>query len=293
MNDEISMRVARAETTLRTMTAGDVEAMHGLVLQMSWPHRLVDCALLFDLGNGIVATDASGRMIGAGLWWAFGPSAGTIGTVLVAPEHQGKGIGRSLMAAIIAEAGPRALMLSATAEGLRLYERLGFGRIGLVRQHQARIAGALTGPRPPAVPMRRAVPADYESLCALDAAAFGADRTALIARLLMAGEAWVVDGDGSRATGFTILREFGRGQMIGPVVAANEDEAIALVAAAASATRAGVLRVDIPAHAQGLAAWLTEAGLPPIDTVTTMLRGAWPAAANGVQRFGLALQAVG
>jgi hypothetical protein len=175
---------------------------------------------------------------------------------------------------------------------LRLYERLGFGRIGLVRQHQARIAGALAGPRPPAVPVRRAVPADYDRLCALDAAAFGADRTALIARLLMAGEAWVVD-DGARAAGFAILREFGRGQMIGPVVAASEDAAIALAAAAASAARAGVLRVDIPAHAQRLADWLIEAGLPPIDTVTTMLRGGWPAASNGVQRFGVALQAVG
>jgi predicted N-acetyltransferase YhbS len=293
MNDEISMRVERAETLLRTMTAADVEAMHGLVLQMSWPHRLVDCALLFDLGSGLVATDAAGRTIGGGLWWAFGANAGTIGTVLVSPEHQGKGIGRSLMAALIAEAGPRALMLNATAEGLRLYERLGFGRIGLVRQHQARLAEALTGPRPPAVALRRAIPADYEGLCALDAAAFGADRTALIARLLMAGEAWVVDGGGTHATGFTILREFGRGQMIGPVVAASEDEAIALVAAAAGAARPGVLRVDIPAHAQRLAAWLTEAGLPPIDTVTTMLRGGWPAASNGVQHFGLALQAVG
>lgn len=293
MNDEISMRAARADAALRTMTAGDVEAMHGLVLQMSWPHRAVDCAMLLDLGSGLAATDAAGRTIGVGLWWAFGASAGTIGMVLVAQEHQGLGIGRSLMAALIAEAGPRALMLNATAEGLRLYERLGFGRIGLVRQHQARIAGALTGPRLPAVPVRRAKPADYEGLCAMDAAAFGADRTALIARLLLAGEAWVVDGDGAHAAGFTILREFGRGQMIGPAVAASEDAAIALVAAAARAARAGVLRVDIPAHAQRLAAWLTEAGLPPINTVTTMLRGGWPAASNGVQRFGLALQAVG
>ncbi len=287
------MRAGRADTALRTMTASDVEAMHGLVLQMSWPHRLVDCAMLLDLGSGLVATDAAGRMIGVGLSWAFGARAGTIGMVLVAPEHQGRGIGRSLMAALITEAGPRALMLNATAEGLRLYERLGFGRVGLVRQHQARIDGALTRPRPSAAPVRRAIPADYEGLCALDAVAFGADRTALVARLLMAGEAWVVDGDGARAAGFTILREFGRGQMIGPVVAASEDEAIALVAAAASSARAGVLRVDIPAHAQRLAAWLTEAGLAPIDTVTTMLRGAWPAASNGAQRFGLALQAVG
>jgi hypothetical protein len=54
-----------------------------------------------------------------------------------------------------------------------------------------------------------------------------------------------------------------------------------------------VLRVDIPASAERLAAWLTAAGLPAIDTVTVMLRGNWPAAWTGLQRFGLALQAWG
>ena len=90
-----------------------------------------------------------------------------------------------------------------------------------------------------------------------------------------------------------MLRAFGRGMIIGPVVASSEDEAIALVAAAAKAALPGVLRVDIPANAEGLAAWLTAAGLPAIDTVTVMLRGNWPATWQGLQRFGLALQAWG
>ena len=42
-----------------------------------------------------------------------------------------------------------------------------------------------------------------------------------------------------------------------------------------------------------LGASLTAAGLPPISTVTTMLRGTWPAAQDGAQRFGLAMQALG
>ena len=54
-----------------------------------------------------------------------------------------------------------------------------------------------------------------------------------------------------------------------------------------------MLRADIPAHAERLAAWLTAAGLPAIDTVTVMLRGSWPATWQGPQRFGLALQAWG
>jgi len=104
--------------------------------------------------------------------------------------------------------------------------------------------------------------------------------------------AWLVDG-AAAAAGFAILRPFGRGMTIGPVVAPNEEEAIALVAAAASAAPPGVLRIDIPARAAHLGAWLTAAGLPVIDTVTTMLRGAWPAQPKEPQRFGLALQALG
>ena len=81
--------------------------------------------------------------------------------------------------------------------------------------------------------------------------------------------------------------------IVGPIVAPGEDEAIALAAAAAAAAPPGVLRVDIPAEAERLAAWLTAVGLPATDTVTVMLRGNWPATGKGPRRFGLALQAWG
>jgi GNAT superfamily N-acetyltransferase len=274
------------------MDAGDLAATHSLAQQVSWPHRLEDCTQLFGLGAGTVAVDAAGDTIGVGMRWSFGSDAGTIGMVLVEPERQGRGIGRALMTALIAESGPRALMLNATAEGQGLYEKLGFVPIGSVRQHQGRLVEGAAMPPVPSVPLRRAVPADHAALCALDAGVFGADRSALISRLLAAGQAWLVDR-AARPAGFAILRVFGRGMMIGPIVAPGEDEAIALVAAAIKAAQPGVLRVDIPAHAERLGAWLTAAGLPAIDTVTTMLRGSWPATQKEPQRFGLALQALG
>jgi GNAT superfamily N-acetyltransferase len=292
MSDNIQLRLAGACTTLRPMHTGDLGAMHRLAQQMSWPHRPEDCAQLFELGAGTVAVDATGVTIGVGMWWSFGPDAGTVGMVLVAPERQGRGIGRALMTALIAESAPRALMLNATAEGLGLYKKLGFVPIGPVCQHQAGLTERRAMPPVPAVSPRRAVSADHETLCALDAAVFGADRSALVGRLLRTGEAWVIDRAG-RPAGFAILRAFGRGAMIGPIVAPGEDEAIALVAAAARAAPPGVLRVDIPAHAERLGRWLAAAGLPAIDTVTTMLLGRWPARQKEPQQFGLALQAVG
>lgn len=285
------MHARSAEATLRPMHAGDLDAVHRLVVQWSWPHRRDDCALLIELGDGVVAMDAAWQVVGVGMWWGFGADVGTVGMVMVAPEHQGRGIGHALMTALIAAAGPRALMLNATAAAVPLYERRGFRPVGLVRQHQGQVVG-------PAVvcfasrKVRPALPTDRDALSMLDAVAFGADRTALIARLVADGAAWVMDG-GAGLDGFAIVRTFGRGQLIGPVVAANEDDAIALIATAARTSQAGLLRVDIPAHAQRLAAWLTEAGLPAIDTVTSMVRGTWPQAQARAQRFGLTLQALG
>ena len=292
MNNDLQVRASGAKTTLRPMNAGDLSAMHRLAQQMSWPHRAEDCAQLFGLGAGTVAADASGATVGVGLRWSFG-AVGTIGLVLVAPDQQGRGIGRALMTALIADSEPRAIMLNATAEGLPLYEKLGFVSVGLVRQHQGRLAEGSVLPPAPAVSVRRAVPADHAELCALDAAAFGTDRSLLVRRLLADGEAWVVDHAGQPA-GFAVLRPFGRGMIIGPIVAPGEEEAIALAAAAAKAAPIGVLRVDIDAGAERLAAWLTRgAGLPAIDTVTIMLRGRWPETSKGPRRFGLALQAWG
>lgn len=286
------VRPTSAGTTLRPMHEGDLATMHGLAQQMSWPHRAEDCAQLLALGAGIAAVDGDGSTIGVGLRWSFGRDVGTIGLMLVAAERQGRGIGRALMTALIAESGSRALMLNATPEGLPLYEKLGFVSTGVVRQHQGRLSEGAVLPPAPDVPLRRAVPADRAQLCALDAAVFGADRSELIGRLLASGDAWLVDRAG-QPSGFAALRAFGRGMIIGPVVAASEDEAIALVAAATRAAPPGVLRIDIPATAQGLAAWLAAAGLPAIDTVTVMLRGHWPATSKGLRRFGLALQAWG
>jgi GNAT superfamily N-acetyltransferase len=291
MNNDLKVRSAGARTTLRPMQAGDLAAMHRLAQQMSWPHRPQDCAQLFALGAGIVAVDETGPTIGVGLRWSFG-DVGTIGLVLVAPDRQGRGIGRALMTALIADSGSRTLMLNATAEGLPLYEKLGFVSTGLVRQHQGRLGEGSALPPAPHVALWQAGPADRAALCALDAAAFGADRSRLINDLLASGTAWLVERAG-QPTGFAILRTFGRGTIIGPIVAPGEDDAIALAAVAATAAPSGVLRVDIPARAERLAAWLTAAGLPAVDTVTVMLRGTWPATQKQPQRFALALQAWG
>src|SRR5476649_1657454 len=101
MNENLKLRPLHAETALRPMHASDLVAVHRLTQLMSWPYRLEDCAQLLELGAGTIVSDSDGRTVGAGMRWSFGRGAGTIGMIVVAPERQGKGIGRTLVTALI------------------------------------------------------------------------------------------------------------------------------------------------------------------------------------------------
>lgn len=264
----------------------DCDAAAGLTAAAGWPHRPDDWRLLAGLGCGVSACDAGGEVLGTALWWAWGEAAATLGMIVVAPPLQGRGIGRRLTEAVIEQAGGRALQLVATAAGRRLYASLGFEPREPVVQHHGVVESP---PAPPGAPVRAYGPGDREAVLALDCAAFGAPRTALLDRLLDLGECAVVDGrDG--VTGFAIRRRFGRGDVIGPLVASGEDDAAALVAHLA---RAGFLRIDVPGEAPRLRACIEALGLAPVDTVETMVRGPWAPPADRVRRFGLVGQALG
>ena len=269
---------------LKPLWHSDLKALHALSAAVGWPHREQDWSLFLSLGEGLAACVPDGAILGTAMRWRWSPACATIGMVLVAPSQQGKGLGRRLMQTLL-DADPNlAVMLNATEAGLGLYERLGFRPIGMVCQHQGVIA---TPPQDPALRPVRA--ADMSGLVALDAAAFGASRAPLIERLMAEGEIRVIER-GSKLRGFAVRRPFGRGEAVGPLVAENEDDAIMLVAAV---MRRGFLRIDIPVEAKALAAWLTRAGLLPVDSVTVMTRGAWPKSSANVCRFALASQALG
>jgi predicted N-acetyltransferase YhbS len=300
--------------TLRALDARDLEAVHALAAAVGWPHRAQDVAMMLSLGQGVAACGPDGAILGSAMRWDWPADCGTVGMVLVAPAAQGKGIGRQLMQGLLAAVPARAWRLHATLAGLGLYERLGFRPMGIVRQHQG-IIGEQSPSRSakadhprlgPCVDreshgfsafaeddgggsLRSVQPADLSALIALDHAAFGAPRAALIARLTADGEIRVLER-GGKLRGFVARRSFGRGETIGPLVAETEDDAIAL---AGAVLRPGFQRIDIPAEATALAAWLTRAGLAAVDAVTVMIRGEWPAVGGTARRFALASQALG
>ncbi|TPJ57261.1 GNAT family N-acetyltransferase [Mesorhizobium sp. B2-7-1] len=277
----------QGEIELQTFGPDHIEGAVALSRQENWPHRPQDWQMALQLSNGAVALDDQGRVTGTILVTPYGMDCAMINMVIVDRTVRGKGLGRRLMDQAFALAGDRPLRLVATADGIPLYEKLGFVPSGTIRQHQGSVAklGAPDG-------VEAADTADLPEIKALDRDAYGADREALIDALAERGQFAVIRRNGA-IEAYAAIRPFGRGEVIGPVIAGSTDEAKALIGFFAAPRPGAFLRVDT-GSGTGIAGWLEDIGLARVGGGVAMdrppktnMEQAWP------RVYALANQALG
>ena len=254
--------------------------------EMSWPYRFEDWSFALELGQGFVLRDGAGTVIATAAWWPYGEDHASAGMIIVAKAAQGRGHGARLMDALLAAAHPRTITLNSTAEGLALYERRGFVRIGDIQQYQG---VPYERPQAPRASLVRAMAAsDVEAVARLDRLATGWVRRRMLDRLIQAGDGHVLVRDGE-PRGYAISRLFGRGHVIGPVVAESAADARALIEAALARLGRVFVRVDTSATSQ-LGGWLEGIGLQQVGDATTMVKGPQIPPAGPARTFALANQ---
>ncbi|VVO07348.1 GNAT family N-acetyltransferase [Pseudomonas fluorescens] len=280
----------RAAYIYRPMNSADVASAHALSVQLKWPHRLEDWAMLQRIAQGFVVED-TGRLIGTAFTCPQGNYA-TIGLVIVSDEYQGQGIGRKLTELALAACGSRTAILNATLAGTPLYASQGFIDFGHIQQHQGHALALAPTDLAAGERCRPLTEADRTDQIELANAGSGLDREAVLKDLFDIVEHSVgIEHDG-QLRAFAMLRPFGRGRCIGPVIAQNPEQARHLIAVLLARVPDAFVRMDIPSDS-GLASWLEEAGLKQVDTVAQMARGTPPQAIDGVRQFALVTQAIG
>jgi len=256
--------------------------------EMSWPYRLEDWDVALQLGHGFVLQRA-GVVIGTGAWWPYGDTHASAGMIIVAKDAQGRGYGARLMDALLASAHPRTIALNSTPEGIMLYRRRGFVPIGVIHQHQGIPRECCEPPRSGLV--RSMVPSDFETIVGLDREATGWTRREMLSRLMEIGYGYVLLRDDTPC-GYAISRIFGRGHVIGPVVADSPTDARVLIQAALAPLARVFVRIDTSTTSQ-LGEWLEGIGLEQVSDATTMVLGT-PAPSTGPARtFAIANQSFG
>ena len=300
-----------------TLTAADTHACWQLSQALRWPHREADWQQFISWAKAhgaALAVRADGRLIGCGLAWQWGQEQGSIGMVIVDDAWQRRGIGKRLFKGLLQALEGRDVMLQATAQGRPLYESLGFAAIGHARQFhghwqppaEARPTVSLAADER----TRLLQPQDLSALLTYDQRERGLARPALLQALLAqmdADERCAVSVDEQgHLCGYGILRRFGRGWVVGPLLADGADRAVALVKRLTQERAGDFVRIDLAAHtrafpathshaqaqaqaqaqaghdrpsAQGnghdadiLADWLQAHGLALVDQPTTMIR---------------------
>ncbi|MCS6953442.1 MAG: GNAT family N-acetyltransferase [Bryobacterales bacterium] len=199
------------ETILRLEPAHIPAAMR-LNLLAGWNQTQADWQRVLELEpEGCFGLFRDGLLVSTTTAVCYGRKLAWIGMVLTDPEYRNRGYARRLMEhalAFLEARGVEWIKLDATAMGRPLYRKLGFEDEAPVERWAA-VAPA----------MSPATTGDYVADAELDLRAFGADRSALLARLAR-GEAAAIPGQG-----FAFARPGSLAAYFGPCVARSAEAA--------------------------------------------------------------------
>jgi GNAT superfamily N-acetyltransferase len=264
-------------TVKQSLTPSELDDVGALVREARWNQIAADWRIFIEFGRLYAIHGDAGRVIATTATLPYGGRFAWISMVLVAGEYRRRGLATALLRRAMADLAAAKLVpvLDATPDGRAVYRRLGFedswGFQRLIRREPQRAAGNVTAPA--SVTVRPIADADWPALCAYDTAAFGAERSAVLAGLrgrLPAAELVAVRAD--RIVGFLLGRDGGLAAQIGPLIADDDAIAGALVARALDGIE-GPLFVDFADSKSELRSILDARGFTAARPFTRMLHG--------------------
>jgi GNAT superfamily N-acetyltransferase len=236
--------------------AADVDAGLRLSDSARWNQTADDWAFFTAHGDAFCIRDSedANAPIATAVALPYGAGVGWISMVLVDVRHRHRGHATRLLAACVdaLRIAGRAAVLDATPDGAAVYRRAGFVAGFGFDRWQGEVQG---GNGPPGESVLDE--GSRDAVLALDRATSALDRSALLGSVLARPltSAWLA-GD---ASGFAVLRAGRRAQQLGPIVAADEEAAIALLGRALDAAT-GLVFIDVPSRWRALATALVERG---------------------------------
>jgi GNAT superfamily N-acetyltransferase len=212
------------------LSSSELADANALVTEARWNQVEADWRIFLGQGRVYAASTDTGRIVATTATLPFGGRFAWISMVLVTGEYRRRGLATRLLQMAMDDLAAASLVpvLDATPDGHAVYQQLGFedswGFHRLIRRERPASVG--TEPMPPGASIRLITDADWPALCAYDAAAFGAERNAVLAGLhgrLPTAE--LMAERGGRIAGFLLGRDGRIASHLGPLIA--DDDAIA------------------------------------------------------------------
>ncbi|MGQ9571570.1 MAG: GNAT family N-acetyltransferase [Dehalococcoidia bacterium] len=200
---------------------------------------------------------------------------GGVGPVAVAVAHQGRGLGRMVMEALLRQAeenGLRSVRLLQAAYNLTsfsLYCRLGFD----VKDEIASLRGRPAAGERAADAVRECTPQDLDTLDQLSREVLGFPRPGDLEMAMAFSRPLLVER-GGQVVGYACRIATPSGTFLGPAVARDEEGLRELIVGAARLVP-GDLRLAVPVSCGSLLRWALQSGFALVELGNLMVRGTY------------------
>ncbi len=247
-----------ASDSLARVKLSSADAAGGLLLSTAsgWNQTLDDWRLFIGHGDVTGLRDDTGTLVATAAALPYAGGQGWISMVLVRDDWRRRGLATQLLNDCVRALHMHGVtpVLDATPDGAEVYRRIGFvDGFALARWQGQGMAGTpLAGAR-----VRDAGSADAATFCALDREVTGLDRGFLLRDVLARPDTQALMRDDG--AGFVLARAGVRATQVGPLVAASEDDALALLQAVLARVR-GPVFLDVPDRWSRLTGWLQSHG---------------------------------
>lgn len=257
------------------MTDADVDATTAMVLRGDWGDRRVFLRFAVEYEGSIpLVAEVDGEIVATGTGTANG-AVGWVGGIFVDSARRRSGIGTAITRLVIdrlRDAGCRSIVLVASEDGHRIYERLGFEVQTFYEMFAALGAGLPGEPTGSSIADEK-----LAAMIALDRAATGEDRAGLLSRFATPSTVRLAVADTgatARIGGFGVRAPWGGWATIAPDSAAG----LALLEARRRTTAlAHRVTAGLPLENEEGRAGLVAAGWMARYRATRMILGEAPA----------------
>ncbi|GAA1683037.1 GNAT family N-acetyltransferase [Kribbella yunnanensis] len=255
---------------IATAGAADIQRFTEWAAEEQWNPGASD-ALAFAAAdpNGFFVGRLDGEPIASVSGVRYGPDFGFLGLYIVRPSERGKGYGIRIWQHVMQHFGDRNVALDGVVDQQANYQKSGFRHAWNHIRHEGIPAvttadiGLVDG---------RSVP--FDQLVAYDRRFFPAARDAFLAQWIsMPGYRSLAAIHDGRLAGFAVLRPARSGSRIGPLYAAGDEIAAALISELAAGQSVGL---DVPDRNLPAMKLVERLGLVPTFECARMYTGAVP-----------------
>ncbi|RDI41090.1 GNAT family N-acetyltransferase [Falsibacillus pallidus] len=254
----------------------DITGLIELSASVGWDYDENEIGTVLESGEIFGHKNADGKIVSSAAIIPYDSSLATIGMVIVNNGYRGMGLGKEATLKCINSVSKNiTIMLIATEEGKRLYEKMGFTKVDVIHKYISDNYVPISRLTGNDVIIEEFSENDINEILKIDEDAFGDRRSRFLKNRIEQSEKCLVVKDNSGTIvgyGMSILGPVNL--ILGPI-SAPDFQTASLLIDKLSSKHQGKLRIDVPSNNEEFMAMLEKGGFikvsePPIMVINSL-----------------------